>query len=71
MEEVADSVVVGQNYTLKDGTPDVRILLFVVMATGYECTPAFQKKVRQCIRDQASHATCLVWWWPVRRFLTP
>ncbi|EGZ26489.1 hypothetical protein PHYSODRAFT_297189 [Phytophthora sojae] len=54
MEEVADSVVVGQNYTLKDGTPDVRILLFVVMATGYECTPAFQKKVRQCIRDQAS-----------------
>ncbi|KAG7400206.1 hypothetical protein PHYBOEH_006745 [Phytophthora boehmeriae] len=54
MEEVNDSVVVGQNYTLKDGTPDVRILLFVIMATGYECTPTFQKKVRQRIRDEAS-----------------
>ncbi|KAG6578054.1 acetoacetate-CoA ligase [Phytophthora cinnamomi] len=54
MEEVADSVVVGQNYTLNDGTPDVRILLFVVMAAGHECTPVFQKKVRQHIRDQAS-----------------
>lgn len=54
MEEVADSVVVGQSYTLKDGTPDVRILLFVVMAPGHECTTAFQKKVRQRIRDQAS-----------------
>ncbi|KAG2520692.1 hypothetical protein BBI17_007400 [Phytophthora kernoviae] len=54
MDEVDDSVVVGQNYTLKDGTPDVRILLFVVMAAGHECTPAFQKKVRQHIRDQAS-----------------
>ncbi|KAG6974491.1 hypothetical protein JG688_00003055 [Phytophthora aleatoria] len=54
MEEVADSVVVGQSYTLNDGTPDVRILLFVVMADGNECTPAFQKKVRQRIRDQTS-----------------
>ncbi|EEY62505.1 acetoacetyl-coenzyme A synthetase [Phytophthora infestans T30-4] len=54
MEEVADSVVVGQSYTLNDGTPDVRILLFVVMAEGHECTSAFQKKVRQRIRDQTS-----------------
>ncbi|RLN70653.1 hypothetical protein BBJ28_00015071, partial [Nothophytophthora sp. Chile5] len=54
MDNVADSVVVGQSYTLKDGTPDVRILLFVVMADGHECTPAFQRKVRQHIRDQAS-----------------
>ncbi|ETL79417.1 acetoacetate-CoA ligase [Phytophthora nicotianae] len=54
MAEVADSVVVGQSYTLNDGTPDVRILLFVVMTEGYECTPAFQKKVRQRIRDQTS-----------------
>ncbi|RLN74450.1 hypothetical protein BBJ28_00010928 [Nothophytophthora sp. Chile5] len=54
MDGVADSVVVGQSYTLKDGTPDVRILLFVVMADGHECTPAFQRKVRQHIHDQAS-----------------
>lgn len=54
IDGIEDSVVVGQNYTLPDGTPDVRILLFVVMSKGYECTPAFQKLVCKQIREQAS-----------------
>lgn len=54
MDDVADSVVIGQNYTLPDGTPDVRIVLFVVMAPGVECSPAFQKRVTKQIREQAS-----------------
>lgn len=54
MDEIADSVVIGQNYTLNDGTPDVRIVLFVVMTEGVECTPEFKKKVTKQIREQAS-----------------
>lgn len=54
MDEIADSVVIGQNYTLNDGTPDVRIVLFVVMAEGVECTNEFKKKVTKQIREQAS-----------------
>ncbi|TYZ64319.1 hypothetical protein PybrP1_007536 [[Pythium] brassicae (nom. inval.)] len=54
MDDVADSVVIGQNYTLNDGTPDVRIVLFVVMAEGAVCTPAFKKQVARQIREQAS-----------------
>lgn len=54
IDGIEDSVVVGQNYTLKDGTPDVRILLFVVMSEGYECTPEFQKLVCKRIREEAS-----------------
>ncbi|KAJ0400276.1 hypothetical protein P43SY_006116 [Pythium insidiosum] len=51
---LADSLVVGQSVVLKDGTPDVRILLFVVMAEGVECTPELQKRICRLIREQAS-----------------
>lgn len=54
MDDVEDSVVIGQSYTLEDGTPDVRIVLFVVMADGKTCTPAFKKQVCKAIREQAS-----------------
>lgn len=54
MADVADSVVIGQNYTLNDGTPDVRIVLFVVMADSVACTPDFKKHVAKQIREQAS-----------------
>ncbi|TMW65806.1 hypothetical protein Poli38472_003571 [Pythium oligandrum] len=54
MSELADSIVVGQSITLKDGTPDVRILLFVVMEAGVDCTPALQKQICRAIREQAS-----------------
>lgn len=62
VDEIADSVVVGQNVTLRDGTPDVRILLFVVMAEGHECSTEFQQRVRKQIRDETSprHVPALV-----------
>lgn len=54
MEQVEDSIVVGQSITLKDGTPDIRIILFVVLATDYANTPELQKTICRAIREQAS-----------------
>jgi len=49
LEEIQDSVVVGQNW--KD---DVRVILFVQMAEGYELTEDLKNKIRKYIRTNAS-----------------
>lgn len=48
-EEIADSVVVGQNW--KD---DVRVILFVKMADGHALVDEIKNKLRQEIRKNAS-----------------
>jgi acetoacetyl-CoA synthetase len=49
MIEVEDSVVVGQSWK-----GDVRVLLFVKMAPGYELTEELKKTMRKSIRENAS-----------------
>ena len=49
MEEVQDSIVIGQNWK-----NDVRIVLFVQMAEGHELTEEIREKIRQRIRAGAS-----------------
>jgi acetoacetyl-CoA synthetase len=49
LEEVQDSLVVGQNW--KD---DVRVILFVQMAEGNELTDDLKNKIRKYIRTNAS-----------------
>jgi acetoacetyl-CoA synthetase len=49
IEEVADSVVVGQNWK-----NDVRVILFVVMADGVQLTQEIENKIRKTIRTHAS-----------------
>ena len=49
MDEIADSVVVGQNWK-----NDVRVILFVKLASGFELTEALKAKIRQTIRVNAS-----------------
>jgi len=49
LEEVEDSIVVGQNWK-----NDVRVVLFVKMAEGFELTGDVQNKIRQAIRTNAS-----------------
>jgi acetoacetyl-CoA synthetase len=49
IEEVADSVVVGQNWN-----NDVRVILFVKMAEGYALDDVLKAKIRQTIRVNAS-----------------
>jgi len=49
MEEIEDSVVVGQNWK-----NDVRVILFVKLASGFELTEALKAKIRQTIRVNAS-----------------
>jgi acetoacetyl-CoA synthetase len=49
MEEIEDSVVVGQNWK-----NDVRVILFVQLASGYELTDELKAKIRQTIRTNAS-----------------
>jgi acetoacetyl-CoA synthetase len=49
VDEVADCVVVGQ-----DWKNDVRVILFVKMAEGYELTESIKQKIRQTIRSNAS-----------------
>jgi len=48
-EEIADSVVVGQNWK-----NDVRVVLFVKMAEGVELTEEIKGKIRKSIRANAS-----------------
>ena len=49
MPEIDDSVVVGQNW--KD---DIRVILFVKLASGYELNEELKGKIRQTIRTNAS-----------------
>jgi acetoacetyl-CoA synthetase len=49
IEEIADSVVVGQ-----DWKNDVRVILFVKMAEGHQLTEAVKDKIRRTIRTNAS-----------------
>ncbi|MCU0598146.1 MAG: acetoacetate--CoA ligase [Desulfobacterales bacterium] len=49
MEEIADSIVIGQ-----DWKNDVRVILFVQMAQGFELTEQLKQKIRQNIRANAS-----------------
>ncbi len=49
MEEIEDSVVVGQQF---EG--DERVVLFVKMKTGFELNEDLQKKIRTNIRSQCS-----------------
>jgi acetoacetyl-CoA synthetase len=49
MAEIDDSVVVGQNWK-----NDVRVILFVKLAPGYELTQELQQKIKQTIRTNAS-----------------
>jgi acetoacetyl-CoA synthetase len=47
--EIEDSLVVGQNWN-----NDVRVILFVKMATGIELTEEIQKKIKTTLRANAS-----------------
>ena len=49
MEEIEDSVVIGQNWK-----NDVRVILFVKPSAGYELTEELKGKIRQTIRANAS-----------------
>ena len=49
LDEIEDSVVVGQ-----DWKNDVRVILFVKMAPGYELTDEVKKKIVNTIRSNAS-----------------
>ncbi len=49
IEEIADCVVVGQNWK-----NDVRVILFVQMAPGCELTPELETRVRTTIRANTS-----------------
>ena len=49
MEEITDSIVIGQ-----DWNNDVRVILFVQMAPGFDLTEPLKKKIRQTIRVNAS-----------------
>ena len=49
MEEIADSVVVGQNWK-----NDVRVILFVKLAEGVGLTAELKDKIKQTIRTNAS-----------------
>jgi len=49
MEEIDDSVVVGQNWN-----NDVRVILFVKLTEGVELTDELKNKIKQTIRTNAS-----------------
>jgi acetoacetyl-CoA synthetase len=49
LEEIEDSLVVGQNWN-----NDVRVILFVKMAEGYELTDEIKAIIRRTIRSNAS-----------------
>jgi len=56
-EEVADSMVVGQ-----DWKGDQRIILFVKLATGFELTEELKNKIKRALREEASprHVPALI-----------
>jgi acetoacetyl-CoA synthetase len=49
MAEIADSIVIGQNWN-----NDVRIVLFVKVAEGFELTEAVKRKISDSLRSGAS-----------------
>ena len=49
MDEIDDSVVIGQNWN-----NDVRVVLFVKLAEGVELTDELKNKIKQTIRNNAS-----------------
>ncbi|MBL7203231.1 MAG: acetoacetate--CoA ligase [Desulfobacteraceae bacterium] len=49
MEEIEDSIVVGQEWK-----NDVRVILFVKMAEGYDLTDDLKKKTKTILRNNAS-----------------
>ena len=49
LPEIDDSVVVGQNWQ-----DDIRVILFVKLAPGYELTETLKTKIKQTIRTNAS-----------------
>ncbi len=49
LEEIADSLVVGQ-----DWKNDIRVILFVQMAEGYDLTDDLRNKIKKTIRANAS-----------------
>ncbi|MBW2096121.1 MAG: acetoacetate--CoA ligase [Deltaproteobacteria bacterium] len=49
LEEIEDSLVIGQNWK-----NDVRVILFVKMAEGYELTDDIKTKIKATIRSNAS-----------------
>jgi len=49
LPEIDDSVVIGQNWK-----NDVRVILFVKLAPGYELTESLKAKIKQTIRTNAS-----------------
>ncbi len=49
MDEIDDSVVIGQNWK-----NDVRVILFVQLAAGHELTDELKNKIKQTIRTNAS-----------------
>jgi acetoacetyl-CoA synthetase len=49
MDEIDDSVVIGQKWN-----NDIRVVLFVQLAAGYELTGELKDKIKQTIRTSAS-----------------
>ncbi|MFX1528258.1 MAG: acetoacetate--CoA ligase [Promethearchaeota archaeon] len=49
LPEIADSLVIGQQYA-----DDIRIVMFVLLNEGYELTDELQAKIRQKIREKTS-----------------
>ncbi|MFH2011925.1 MAG: acetoacetate--CoA ligase [Pseudomonadota bacterium] len=49
LEEVADSLAIGQNWK-----GDQRIILFVKLAEGYQLTDDLKKKIKKTLRENAS-----------------
>jgi acetoacetyl-CoA synthetase len=49
MSEIADSLVIGQNWK-----NDIRVVLFVMMADGIELTDEIKQKIKSLIRSNAS-----------------
>ena len=49
MDEIDDSVVIGQNWK-----NDIRVILFVQLAAGQELTGELKNKIKQTIRTNAS-----------------
>jgi acetoacetyl-CoA synthetase len=49
MDEIEDSIVIGQ-----DWKNDVRVVLFVKMAEGYELTEELKQKIKRLVRSEAS-----------------
>lgn len=53
-KEVADSLIVGLDYHLPDGTPDVRVALFVKLVQGTELTAELAARIRAEVRAGCS-----------------